>query len=88
MRTIYRYPLRVTDVQSITGPGLSRVIAVDNRRGELEVWAEVDDAQPERTATIRIVGTGNPRMHDSDVPYVGHVIDGPFIWHIYAEVSR
>lgn len=88
MRTVYRYPLLVTDVQTITGPGLSRVIAVDNRRGELEAWAEVDDAQPVDSRRVYVVGTGNPRMHDSDADYIGHVIDGPFVWHVYAEARR
>lgn len=86
MRTIYRYPLRVTDHQTVTGPGLSRVVSVDNRRGELEVWAEVDTSQPSRTIDVVIVGTGNPMAgRVEDCAYVGHVIDGQFIWHIYAE---
>lgn len=82
MRTIYRYPLRVTDVQTITGPGLGRVVAVDNRRGELEVWAEVDTHDVEMTRSVIIVGTGNP-IPPGAGRHVGHYIDGPFVWHIY-----
>lgn len=82
MRTIYRYPLRLAEVQTITGPGLGRIVAVGNSRGELEVWAEVDTHDMEMVRTVTIVGTGNEIPHGAG-RHVGHVIDGPFVWHIY-----
>ena len=84
MRTIYRYPLRVTDVQTITGPGLDQIVSVDNRRSELEVWGEVNTAEIDVTWKVYVVGTGNSADHVVWADHVGHVIDGPFVWHVYA----
>lgn len=85
MRTIYRYPLKRVERQDITGPGLSRVVSVSRERGEIEVWAEIDTQQPMNTIQIVLVGTGQPHMDKFETDYyIGHVIEGQYVWHLYA----
>lgn len=91
MRTIWRQGLRLIEKQTITAPGLRRVLSVDNRRGradEPEAWFEVDTDAAPRSLDIFIVGTGGPfpdELHYGlEQYYLGHLIQGPYIWHLYS----
>lgn len=89
MRTIYRYPLEIDDVQTIRAPGLVRFLSVDGSRGTIELWALVDTALPEREHEVRIVGTGNPfpdEIRFGGFEHLGHAIthNGAFVWHVWA----
>ena len=88
MTSIWRQELALVDKQEITAPGLRRIVAIDNKRGGIEAWFEVDTDAEDRTLEVYIVGTGH------DVPeavtrgwestYLGHLIDGPWVWHLYS----
>lgn len=89
MRTIWRQSIEITDQQTITGPGLGLVVAVDNARAfGPEVWFTVDTEQIDLRVTLWIVGTGNPIPDECQRhgDYVGHLIThgGQFVWHVYA----
>ena len=88
MTSIWRQELALVEKQEITAPGLRRIVAIDNERGGIEAWFEVDTDAEDRTLEVYIVGTGH------DVPeavtrgwestYLGHLIDGPWVWHLYS----
>lgn len=43
MKTVYKYPLRLADVQVIRGPGLGKVLSSGyDPPGRLSVWVEAD----------------------------------------------
>lgn len=90
MTKIWRQTINITDRQTLAGPGLRRVLAVDNSRNDLEawgiaeVWFEVSPGQPERSIDLIIVGTGHTVPDDAG-DYIGHLIadGGTFVWHFY-----
>jgi hypothetical protein len=80
---IYKYPLKVTDYQTVVMPGGATILAAQVQDGRLCLWAMVDPHQPDVERRIRIVGTGNP-FEDSDrCRYIGTAQDGPLVWHVF-----
>ena len=88
MIAIWRQELALVEKQEIIAPGLRRIVAIDNKRGGIEAWFEVDTDAEDRTLEIYIVGTGHevPEAvtRGWEQTYLGHVIDGPFVWHLYS----
>ena len=88
MTSIWRQELALVEKQEITAPGLRRIVAIDNKRGGIEAWFEVDGDAEDRTLEIYIVGTGHevPEAvtRGWEQTYLGHVIDGPWVWHLYS----
>ena len=81
MRTVYKYPLAVTDRQEITVPSLlhdgkpipSKFLHVAMQNGQPCVWALVDNSAPSKSYTVTMCGTGCPC--DSDpAGYLGTIL--------------
>lgn len=87
MRTIWKYNLSRTDLQKIQMPIDAELLYVDNQGGPT-LWALVDTDNPSVERLICIVGTGHP-IPGPEISgrfayaYVGSVLDGPFVWHIF-----
>jgi hypothetical protein len=95
-RRVLRYEVPVDDSWHEIGGGW--VVHVDNRPPaftgllpRVEVWTveELPDdwpATPGLTPHRRVivVGTGH-RIPDTAVEHLGSVLDGPFVWHLFAE---
>lgn len=69
MRNIYRYTLRMTDLNEVMMPRGAQILSVqiredsrDDPMANPQLWALVDTTQPNVTRTIGIHGTG----HDMD----------------------
>lgn len=94
MTAIWKFPLELTDEQSIVMPFGSELVAVGlDPAGEPCVWAAVDRRQEDAKRRIRIAGTGHPIAvgagHPIDGPpssvaraYVGAIFQAPFVWHV------
>ena len=91
MTTIWKYDLDVTDIQKVSMPmgAMPLHVAIQNPNSGVErtiqLWAAVDPARPKEDRLFAVVGTGNPAPEPDDAEYVGSVIDGPFVWHVFAE---
>lgn len=87
MKTIYKYPIEVTDIQKIKLPFDSLIISVLNQNGKLVIYALVDTEEKDtEERTIRIFGTGNPcDVEEFDYNFLGSVFMGDLVWHIFAE---
>lgn len=88
MRTIHKFPLEITDVQTINIEPNASLLSVAFQRDTLCVWAEVaDDRAYAHPRNIWIVGTGNP-MPDADLHFIGTVLmeEVGLVWHVYEEV--
>lgn len=86
MKTIWKYPLRITDAQSINIPEGAQFLSAQIQNGTLTVWALVDSAVRLRPAYIYVVGTGNavPDAVELDrATFLSTVQQGPFVWHIF-----
>lgn len=88
-RTIYKYSVPVDDEwHEISMPGPARVLHVECQGGfgTVNLWAEVDiEGEGSTVRRMRAYGTGMA-LPDNAV-YVGSSLAGPFVWHVYAEVS-
>ena len=92
MKAIWRQVIDITDEQTISACGLSRVLAVDSRRGKVEVWFEIDSDKEEAEITLWTVGTGNlmPDEVSRFGNYVGHYFaeNNRFVGHLYASAPK
>jgi len=83
MRTIYKYPLALTDHQSVETKTGAKFIHVGlDPHGVPCLWMLVDPQESPSTWQIWIVGTGNP-MPPGDMPHLGSFTQGPFMWHVF-----
>lgn len=83
---IYKYKLKITDIQCVSLPEGAELLSVGNQNGNLCLWARVDPDRPEETLTIEIIGTGNP-IPEAKRSFIGTVIIDPFVWHVYERLS-
>lgn len=73
-------------VQTIQMPRSARVLSVMMQDGSLCVWVEVDPRNDLVTRRFATIGTGIPMddvMPNSSHVFVGSVVEGPFVWHVY-----
>jgi hypothetical protein len=88
VKTVFRYPLRLTGEPWLELPVGAQVLSVAAPRfgaeDHLDLWAAVDTSQPVESRDFRIVGTGNP-MPDDCGRFLGTVPTqmGRFIWHVF-----
>ena len=85
MSVIYKFPLRVTDEQTINMPTGAKILSVQFQNDQLCVWARIDNEYFKSKRTFLIVGTGH-RFPDDGRQYIGTVQQGPFVWHVFEEI--
>lgn len=89
MKTIWKFPLTVTDVQIVMMPPGAEILSVEIQGGIICLWALIDvkkETQLEVPHQIEIVGTGNPMQqidHWLSRKFIGTVQQGQFVWHIF-----
>lgn len=91
MRTIWKYPLALTDVQHLEIPGLITFLSgVHKVRDDVGVYAVVDQSETElRSYEVRIIGTGHDiKVSLQNYQYLGTIVlgNGLFVYHYF--VSR
>lgn len=84
MKTIWKFPLSVTDEQIVQIPGRGVVLTIQEQRGWPCLWAMVDDTQFKNPRTIHIYGTGHP-MPDDPGHYVStfQMHGGELVFHVF-----
>lgn len=90
MKTVWKFPLAVADVQTVQMPANAHILTVQTQSGIPFVWALVNPDMPQETRTIIIVGTGHARDElDELVNYIGTVqmADGALIFHVFEKVT-
>lgn len=88
MKTVYKYPLEITDEQAVLLPSDYKVLTVQSQGDQLCLWAEVDTMTKLVRRAVRVIGTGNPLPDDNGVySYVGTAqmqrVGKTFVWHVY-----
>lgn len=82
MDTIWKFPLAPIDQQKISMPGEFSILHVGKDPGGfLCLWAAVKKNAPVRDVEIIIAGTGQPLPHVGS--FLGTVLMGAFVWHIF-----
>lgn len=87
MKTIYKYPLTLTDRQQIRLPRDAQILDVQIQGGQLMLWALLDDDATPHARNVCVVGTGRLAGHVVDMDHVATVQAGEFVWHVFAEKS-
>jgi len=92
VRTIYKYPVPITDRFTVSLPGAFKVLHVEVQDGMSFMWVEVDPEMPEAEHDFAVVGTGHPVPTAHSDAVGGPVICAehlktwqapPFVWHLY-----
>lgn len=92
MRTILKFPIRIGSVHKLPVPdtAIVRLVAIDPASGQLAIWIELDPNAPKVIRSFAIFGTGEV-IEDAGGAgfdtFVGSVIHGEFVWHIYERMS-
>ena len=83
MRTIWKFPLKITDHQSIKMPQGPRLLTVQIQDGVPMLWAMVDtNTGITWDIEIRIYGTGNPGPNEAE-NYIATFQQDGLVWHVF-----
>ena len=89
MRTIWKFPLKVTSEQIIEAPPPFNVLSVAEQGGILCLWAMVDPQGMKQQWRIIIKGTGHtfPTGEVTTEIFVGTVLTSgmELVWHVFAK---
>lgn len=85
MITIYKYPLAITDTQTVKIPSEHKILTAQMQAGALCMWVGVDTKTDSEDVEVKIIGTGNPINQDAldGFDYLTSVQDGSFVWHVF-----
>ena len=81
MRTIWKFPA-FAEAEALVGEHPRIVSVGKDPQGEVCVWVESTPRETLTPVHWAVVGTGQP-FEALGKRYVGHVVDGPFVWHIF-----
>lgn len=81
MKTIWKFPLKITDRQEIAVPLPATALTVQIQDDQACLWAEVDPEGEKVMLEIAVIGTGN-RLPDG-VRYISTILLGSLVWHFY-----
>jgi len=83
---VYKYDMPVSSDVTIEMPAGAQILRVAHFNGQSSVWALVDLKNDMQSYHFMVVGTGmvvnDERFRGSK--YIGSIIDGPFIWHVFS----
>jgi hypothetical protein len=92
MKTIFKYPLEITDTQiiSVSGGEAMKPLFVAEQNDILCLWGESCPDSDYGPVVIRIYGTGQPMDEDTNLSYIGSATqhDGRAVWHVYVLKSE
>lgn len=91
MRKIFKYPLEITDHQTVKIKSPAVLLSVTGIDDGIIMYAIVDDLEYGIPVDVMIIGTGNAIKDDIDnYKFLGTVnlMNGREIWHVFARHSN
>lgn len=85
-KTIYKYPLEVTDTQQIPIPDTAEILSCQIQDGKPCLWVLLDISHAiTDTRTIKIYGTGNPYDTSLSQRFIDtfQLYSGSLIFHVF-----
>jgi hypothetical protein len=83
---IFKYLLRIVDLQIVEMPGPLNLLHVGEQRGFLYLWAVVCEEAPLEKVPIRIVGTGDSFDDYLDWTFVRTAqMKSGLVWHVFSQ---
>lgn len=89
MKTIWKYPLEITDEQVVEMPQGANILSVQSQGSQLCLWAIVfPNRASMRERTITIYGTGHAMRTDCEEKFLATVQQdgGALVWHVFERV--
>lgn len=88
MKRIYKYPVRIDDVQTIDLPQGAQVLSVQVQDGSPYIWACVNPSAVSEPRQFHLYGTGHP-IEDL-LRFIGtfQLFGGRLVYHLFEEVVR
>ena len=93
MTTIHKYPIQITDEQTVRMPAGAHVLTAQAQEGEtrLCLWVMVDTSKPMTDYRVWVHGTGHQICDAATCGrYIGsaQMLHGRLIWHVFVEDAR
>lgn len=90
MKRIYKYHVRIDDVQTIDLPQGAQVLSVQVQDGIPYIWACVNPSAKSEPRQFRLYGTGHPIEEDCLLKFIGtfQIFGGRLVYHLFEEVER
>jgi hypothetical protein len=85
MNTIYKYPIEITDKQTVSMPIGAQVLSAQMQGTQLCIWALVEVGNINCDRRVRVFGTGNTVKLDGNWKFVDSVQERIFVWHVFVE---
>ncbi len=90
-KTIFKYPLRMADTQSVEMPKGAEVLSVQSQGETLCLWALVNTKRPNEKRVFEVFGTGNPIHCDTGIERkfiaTAQMPNLPLVWHVFERVD-
>ena len=85
MKTIWKFPLKMVENQSVEMPSDAKILSVQIQFEEPMMWCLVEPDKPKIFREIRIIGTGNEIERQFEGIYIDtiKVSGGNYIFHIF-----
>lgn len=84
MRTVFKYPVPITDTFTLRLPDEAEVLSVAVQSGSVYLWALLDPSQATEPRRFRLAGTGHPITEELLI-FIGTVLlhDGALVFHLF-----
>ena len=82
MKTVYKYPLDITDEQTVWLPKDAEILKIADQQDRLCLWALVEKDAPTYQKIIRVHGTGH-NVADEGLKHLDTVLMGSLVWHVF-----
>lgn len=86
MKTIWKFKLEITDIQTISMPVGAEILCVQMQGSDPCLWAIVTDHEsiPKMNITLRTYGTGHP-IDSTKEQYIGtyQSMSGQLVFHVF-----
>lgn len=88
MKTIWKFPLEIKDVQEISVPAGAGIMTVQMQGGRPCLWAHLNQQDIFQKRRIFIVGTGHS-VPEVNVRYIGtfQTAGGALVFHAFEDLS-
>lgn len=87
-QTIWKIALKHTAVQEITIPADAEILTAREQGIDICIWFRCDPTNPaKRRSVIAICGTGHAAPSADESKYLGTVILGALVFHVFERIS-
>ena len=84
-KTIWKFPLEVTDEQTVQVPEGAQLLSVQTQYGKPCLWALVDPQAEKKPCVIQTYGTGHPVTHIDMYLSTYQMEGGALVFHVFVK---